>query len=391
MGFKEHIIEWIPKDSTTSTDLNSVIDVRVTRVLDAKNNILELILDGYSGVLVQSGEFVIKPDDTIKVYATEGFVDKNNNEHLMGIYTVLNTEIQPDGRTFKLTAADKTYLMLSKVYAIRDLEDTINNHVEAIVQTINETGVTQEPITTVIDNVRSDSSDFPTTRYTSAYKTAYDAIDELSQTAYTGDNYPYMFWFDEDDTFHWEYPGQTPESDTFVYGQGSVIKMKVAKTEAESISMIIYNAGEDLNASDRIEFKLDPTAGSVKNRIKYNPWLDISQLVRQGLKDQFDLADTENSTLLTVITNEDFIDLLDERAVSRCMNVFAKVGQGLWSTDIDVDGLRYTPGKFYTVSSSEFGFPPTNLRLIRIVHTLNKNGWLTKLELREDPESEENI
>lgn len=392
MAFKEWMVEWTPVGSTVSNELDNVINVRATRVLKAKSNSAEIILDNYAKEFVQDGEFIIKSDDTIKIYANEGFIDTTNPSHLIGIFTVLNTEIQPDARTIKIICGDKTYLMLSKVYAIRDKNATIDEHIAAIIQTVNENGLTQTPITTDIDTTRSNGSAFPNTRYTSAYKTAYDAIEELSQTQFTGDNFPYIFWFDENNVFHWKFPGQTPEAELMKYGYDPVNTMSITKSEAETISMIIYNAGEDLNGADRINFELDPSAGTIKNRIRYNPWTDISQLVRQGLKDQYSLADTENSTILAAgITNTDFLALIDQIAIARCRAVFSKVGQGLWGANITVDGAKYTVGKFYTTSAVEIGFPPTNLRLNRVVHSLNKNGWSTQLELQEDPESEENL
>jgi hypothetical protein len=390
MATKEWKVEWTPVGTTSSIDLTNVLDVRVTRVLKAKNNGLELTLDNYAGNVVEAGEFIIKPDDTIKVYASNGLIEKTA-DNLLGVFTVLNSEIMPDGRLLKIVCGDKTYLMLSKVYAIRDKDATIDEHVAAIVQTVNETGLTQDPITLDIDSVRSDSSAMPSTRYTSAYKTAYDAIEELSQTQFTGDNFPYIFYFDEDNVYHWNFPGQTPEVDKFVYGADPITAMKISKSEAESISMIIYNAGEDLNGSDRINFELDPSAGTIKNRIRYNPWTDINQLVRQGLKDQYGMSDTENDTILLFISNDVFISLLDQIAIARCRAVFSKVGQGLWQSTVTVTGDKYTVGKFYTTSASELGFPPTNLRLERVVHSLNKNGWSTTLTLKEDPESENNI
>ena len=133
-------------------------------------------------------------------------------------------------------------------------------------QTINENGLTTTPVTTDIASLRSDGSPFPTERYTSVYKNAYSALEELSQTDFTGDNLPYIFWFDEDDVFHWQFPNQTVSSTVLKYDEDPVTSMKAFKKEAESISMIIFNTGEDLNGNTRIGFHLDPNAATIKNK-----------------------------------------------------------------------------------------------------------------------------
>jgi hypothetical protein len=364
------------------SDMPNIINIRVTRSLNANSNSAEITIDNYAGRSVSSGEVIYRPDQTVKIYATNGIVDKTNADHLLGTYIILNHEIDVETGFIKLTLGDKTYNMLSKIHVIKNVTDTIDGHVENIVQTINNDGSTATTITTNIASTRSDSSAFPSYRYTSVWKNAYEMVEELSQTDLTGDNLAYMFWFDENDEFHWMYPGTTALATTISRTDDFVINMTVRKTESESIAMIIYNAGNDLDDNARVFFHVDPTAGTIKNRVKYQPMTDIEKLLKQQYATEI---------AAKTITNTEFVKEMDLLAIARCNNIFLKVGTGLWQVTANTYGGRYTIGGLYPTSAPEQGFATTNLRLKTIVHRMNKNGWRTILTLEEDPTELDNI
>lgn len=376
-GFRDWLIEYFPAGSSTGQTIRPVT-IRVTRTGKAKTNTAEVIIDLYNNSsYIVDGELTILPDEIVKIYAAQGDVDTTNSAHLLGTYVVLNHEIQSDARTVKIFLGDKTYNMLSKIWA-GDESATPNTIVNTIVQTINEDGSSATPITTDIDSTKSTGAAFSSIEYFSSYKTAYEAISEISQVDLTGDDRPYLFWFDENDKFYWKYPGQTLESDEFSYGVSPVLNMKIQKAESESIAMIIYNAGNDKNGDAYLGFYLDPEAGTIKKRMKYQPMTDISKQVTKDLTDAGTYAGTSNS---------DFQALLKARADARSRAIVQQVGTGLWEAKVTVGGTKWDFGALYNVDAVLVGFPKTPLRLNRIVHTMDKKGWVTTLEFLEDVEA----
>lgn len=374
-GTKSWAIEYFPTGSTVGLVLDNVISVRVTRTLKAKTNTLELVLHNRHDAAMHGGLIKYQPDEIIKVYAANGDVDITNPAHLIGTYQIQNGAFNTKDNVVTLKCIDKTYNMLAKLY-VGDEDAPINQIIENIVQSINENGLTTQPIITHIAQTRSDGSSFPTKTYTSAYKTAYDAITELSQIDYTGDNREYIFWFDENNEFWWVYPDDETPSEYFVLGTNDITNMKLSKSDTESISMIIYNAGNDLNGNAVLGFYLDPLASSIKNRMLYQPMTDISRDLH---------AELTRSGEISNISNDDYVAILDERAKARARAIISKVGQGLWQAEVDMRGKKFTPGTMYAVDASKFGLASLNLRLTRVVHIMNRNGWLTKLTLNEDP------
>lgn len=356
-------------------ELTNIIDIRVTKTLNAKSNSAEIVLDNYAGAAVIGGNIKYKPDDIIKIYAADGIVDINNINHLIGTFNILNINIYPENKTVKLTCGDKTYVMLSKIF-VGDENRTINTLINLIVQRVNQNGGSNSGnVVTHIASTTSTGGAFPTIQFASAYKTAYDCIAELSQPENTGDKRAYLFWFDENGEFWWQYPSLTPVY-TFTNGVDPVINMSMSKTEAESIAMIIYDAGLDKNDTTILGFYVDPNAGTIKNKVKYQPMTDIAKLFKR----QF-----QNAGTYTGMSNSQFTSYCEAAAIARCTSLISKVGQGLWQITMNVDGAIYSPGPLYSVSASEDGFPTSNLRLERVVHTMNKNGWGTLLTLTQDP------
>jgi hypothetical protein len=372
MGFRDYKVIW---NDGFGNDflLENIVDIRITRVKDAKSNSCEIILNNRARNLIAEGSMKLKIGTTLQVFATEGIVDITDTTHLLGTFDILNVEYQPSARTVKLICGDKTYKMLTTLYS-RDITDTVDNIVFNVVQSSQQTGDTQNSITTNIVSTKSDGvTALPSKQYTSVWKTSYDVLTELSQTDYTEDTKPYIFWFDPDDTFHWTYQSDTPESETFSFGSDPVIEMKLTKKEAESIKMVIFDAGTDLNGNQILDFYNDPNAGTIKNAIKFQPMTDIAERLKQ---------DT------TIIDNDIFRQKAIDQGKAEAKRIIDKGGRGLWEATITIVGKHYTPGKLYTVTAPQMGFSARNLRLDRVVHTLNKNGWSTQLTLVEDPSEE---
>ena len=383
MGFKEFKAIFFAPGDTNGTEMQKVSNMTLIRALNAKSNSAEILINNYAGESVQNGEVIYKPDGTIKVYAAEGNIDTTNPAHLVGIYTILNVEVQPVPKQIKLICGDKTFDMLSKVVTESWTGKTAAYIIEQVVQRINQTG-NGSTITTHISQTKSDGNAFTAQDYTTVYKTAYEVIAELSQTNSTGDNKPYIFWFDENGEFWWKYMDETPAALEFEHGV-NIFDLKVQQQKSDTIAMLIYNAGKDLDDIDYIDFTFNETAPSIKGHIKYQPMLDISKEYRREIMITNSLSDTTSASILTVMTNTQFQTELNRRASNVGDKLINAVGTGLWQATCRITGQIIKPGDYHTVKAPNDGFISTPMRVERVQHTMNKNGWTTKLTLKEDP------
>lgn len=381
MGFREFKVVYTDEDNNTFT-LNNISDIRVTLKKEAKSNSAEVTLNNYSGEYVQDGSVQFKEGEKLDIYATEGRVVVGNDAHLLGTFIILDTELYPVDRKIKLICSDNTYKMLATLYTA-DVDDNVNDVVFNIVQTTDQTGDTQNSISTNISATDSLGNPFPVVNFTSLWKTAYEAINELSQTEYTGDDRAYIFWFDSDGTFNWVYPSQVPEVKEFVFGQEDIINMTLTKTESATINMLIYDAGEDKNGASILDFEYRKDAGSIKGSIKYQPMTEISQEVKRSY------INTYGQTAYDALTNDEFVALCKAKAIPKSQAIIDKVGQGLWQSSVTTFGTKLVPGTLYKNTASRVGFPVTNLRLDSVIHSMNSKGWQTKLTMIEDVSPEE--
>jgi hypothetical protein len=367
-----------------SYDIPNLISARVERKLNARDNLLELRLGTRGGTNIYGGNVVYFSGDIIKFWATEGNVDTTNLNHLMGTYIVKDVFADPNSRQITIKCGDKTYNMLAKIYfGVIDPALPINQIIARVVQDVNKNGTSRTPVGSYIASTRSNGSAFPSTTYSSNGKSAYEVIAELSQTDYTGDNFPYVYYFDEQDQFYWFYPTAAPESTVLEFGVNpNILSMKTSKKDAEVISFVVYNAGLDKNGAAIVSYYKDPPKSTMDNRMKNQPMTDIAKSLKKQLTD----AGTYAST-----TNADFITECKKRAGARAQAIIQQVGQGLWNAAIDMRGVRYSPGQLYTCSAPDYGFPSTRLRLMEVAHDFDKNGWQTKLKLEQDPYSAQKL
>ena len=61
------------------------------------------------------------------------------------------------------------------------------------------------------------------------------------------------------------------------------------------------------------------------------------------------------------------------------------MGRGLWEAKIVIPGEKIIVGGLYNCNAPEIGFPKKKLRIERVLHNMDGNGWITTLTLKEDP------
>lgn len=352
--------------------LNNVLDISAIRTMDSATNTLELTLHNRDGVCFDGGEVIYDRDSIMKLYMAEGEADTSNDEHLIGVYMVSDFNLMPENNTIKLVCADKTFNMLSRIF-LGDENARVDQIINTVVQSIHRgegTGVSI--ITTDIDSTDSQGNQFPVVQITSTNKTAYEIINELSQVDSTKDNKIYNFWFDENEVFHWKYPTETI-IETFNYGSLPVINLTTSRTESTSISTVFYNAGLDKNDSTIWRIYHDPTSTSFRSQT-----LEIPR-VADNLKTLFKRQGVYDS-----MSNGDFINAVIASAQPKAEAYILAAGKSVWEATIEAYGGKYQIGGYYDIGFGNFDAALKKMRLIKIKHRYNSNGWQSSLSFKED-------
>lgn len=373
-------------NSGISQSLSNVKDITIQRSQGSNGNSCDIILTNIDDLNQTYGEIKFLAGEELAIYASrDEKLDITNQSHLIGKYLILDYDINANTRTLKIPCQDRTFFMLNKIYVYRDDQDRkVDYIINDIIQVINENGSVQEGIVTNIASTKSNGLPFDTVSFVSDSKTAFEAIQELSQPDMTGDDKAYQFWFDGNGVFNWGYPSNTIEQQVLSYCDYPVYELQLNKPETESAKMIIYNAGRDLEDKVVKSFHYNNNASAVAESMINQPMIEINAELRNLIKYQYGLADTENATLLTVMTNTQFTEKLTALVRAKCDRIFANIGTGLWSATVRVFGDNYQVGGLYTIVCKNVGFIQREMRLERITHYLNSSGWLTTLELQEE-------
>ena len=359
-------------------EMPNVVSARITRQLNADASTMEVLIYNHAYGAVFGGVPIYERGGTIKAYASSESVDLDTSDELIGTYTIVDYEMSPDARTITLTCTDKTYQMLSRIF-VGDETLPTNELVEKVVARINQDGYTQTPIVTNVATTKSNGEPFPTQSLVSATRTAYDILLELSGTSYTEDKLPYIFWFDENNVFHWVYPANVTVG-TLSYGNQNIYEMKFQKSDSQIVNMVIYDAGLDKNDNSILGFALKEDAGSIEGKMIYQPMTKIAE----RFKALFQANGSYDS-----MTNDEFVSICEYVAKSRAETIIYNWAKGLWEATLQVKGAKYAIGSLYTIEATLHGLPATPMRMQTITHTLDKGGWNTTLKLQQDPEVKE--
>jgi len=362
----DYLIKWTDKDNN-EININNILDVRVTINTASESDACEVLLPYRP--YTQNGDIIFTTGEKLQVYfKNDGLIDRDNPDISDLIFTasVEDFEKQISSGTLKLICTNLTYNLLSSLFN-QDVVDTPNKIVDLIVQNADPNGIDQTTVPVNIQATKSNGDPFDNVNFVSAWKTSYDCIAELSGIENTGDDQEYLFWFDPDGTFNWIYPPSDLESLEITYNSG-IKDIKHTRSDVETVAMVIYNAGPDLNGVDTYGFVYNEFAENIKGAVRYYPMLDISKSLK---KINYSPSD-----------NNEFIKEQNRQATIEAQNVIKKYSGGVDKTTCILQGQKVNVAKLHTVKSPMF--PQKELRLTRVVHTFNRNGWETKLELEED-------
>ncbi len=361
------LLEWTNVDDV-AVQLTDMLSTRVTLTKEIKTNALEVVFPAKSYIV--DNDVIFVKGETLAVYAVNsGILDSANlnNDELIGTFIITDVQISLADKTIKIKCVDLTYSLLGNLFS-RAVKDTAlrtsASLVNIIVQESDENGLVQDAVLTNIASTNSNGDPFPVFEYYSAWKTGYDAIGEISQQAYTGDDRDYIFWLDPDGTFNWIYPTDEIEALVLDSVTSPLLTMTQALKESENISMLIIDCGKDLNGSNIYERHI---TNNVSGVFKYYPLPRIAD---------------ELKVLGTITDNAEFRTEAKKHGLAWGKSIINLNNSGVHTTTVEIKGQRVNMAKLFTVKSEMF--PTLNLRLQRVVHTFEKNGWRSRLELEED-------
>ena len=206
------------------TDLSNYIEsIQVTKVTEAKKNNITLNLFNPNKKL---NDISFERDDsTITLYVSWNNINRSNPTQtpiMIGNIESIKYSVDDKGKNkLKIKALDKTGLFLSKLWSFAYTDSTPNPYSggeglavhEAIKHIINSSqdnpGAGDKITFNNLSSTDSDGNTFTkNVNIAKTWKPIYEWLNELSTTDYTEDDRAYIYYLDENNDLHWEYPSQ---------------------------------------------------------------------------------------------------------------------------------------------------------------------------------------
>jgi hypothetical protein len=398
----------------TEQEITELIQLNDSRGLEIKSARASLKINNSPFRDKVGGESIFKEDGAIEIYADYSPITRTNAQILLaGKIRKLDVSYGEGNSQYKITAADNTVIALGSIW-----NKTYNGSTPAeIIQSIMANSPVQGAVTTTnVATVNSVGGSFDTpSDFNMSNKPIFDWVSELSQTGYTGDDRAYIFYVDKDNDLHWFYPSQT-SSGTIEEGTDDIYSMTLTRNSDEVINLIFFNAGSDLLGNGVGWYYHDKTSKTNELRMKYQPMTDLSGGSGGGVG-LFDAEITAGNLTLDTAGTVPYKGLLYTPDASgttswgvafadfdayqaafrarlkflgeeRGAKITAAFGKLLWKGNVVLKGTNtYTAGDLITFTSRTLGLSNQLLRIQDVVHSFQKTGWTTTIQLKEDEEA----
>jgi hypothetical protein len=317
------------------------------------------------------------------------------------------------------------------------VRNTSTNQVALVVSVVSETSlIISKTIFTsaasmqvsngFLQDFRPDGSVFPGISFGLARKPAYEWVEKLCEVEYTNTANevelaivvpkPLEFYVDGRNRLHVFYPDNT-ESSTFVVSQSApvspdLITHKVYNHDMELslfdiINFVQFKCGQDMNNQQIVWYAQDPTSGGPIVKDSYRPFLHIARqmkiednLVNNG-NDEYAYPSSYPGSYIpkwdrqsrVVTSNSEYNTNFKEEARLRgeaaAFQIINKTANPRWKGSISIRGENQNVSNLISFTDREIGITQIKVRLTDLVHTINRGGWFTRLEVKEDvPETE---
>jgi len=387
----------------------------ITTAPQIVQDVIRLTCQGGAGEKAGTGRNKnVKYHIEVKLFS-EGIVDSGTTNG-----TTANKLVQI-GKSFTstVTAGDMVRNTTDETYA--EVTAVDSNTVLSLSADIMVSGEGYQISDGFIQDTRPDGTAFPATDIALQWKPVYDWITELSQIDKTNPSgelsvgtdtvvqKPMIFWVDELNRFHWVYPGSITNT-TITSGRTTgLINNNMGKKVFDATNMIIFNCGKDMYEVGIWYYYYDSSSDVSSVKMSYRPMTDIAQgWIRKDYDKgtpasgrngtpagdpfpQFPASypvtpqwstssvanDAEyNSTLRTACKND---------GVKRAQGITSKIGTVRWKGNVEFKGAKFIPGSLIRFTDLAVGMNNVLLRIMNVSHTINKEQWVTTLELEEDP------
>lgn len=361
-------IDWV-NDGGTTTQLTQVMEFEVVQSIGIRTDTFSIRLPDRAVAGGQSRIFdEFKLQNQIRIYASNsGSLNTASDILIDGEIVDKSHEYDENGHFIRLNGQNRTGRILSKQVAASitssNLTTSIFTRFIAAVNT-DLASLGKDQITWAGDNA---TSSVTLTNYMTNFKPVIDHIDTLSNDEYTSDGTK-IFWLDENNAFHWK---DRPTAISGSLTEGSqILNIKATLDVFDVINFAIINAGKD------------DTTTSVVTYVH-----NAASIADLGFRSEF-ILDEEIANKLrqnTTLTGSDLRDKIIETAKQKWKDKLAKPK---WKAVTELQGTQdFARGLKYRIFSNTLGAPFTTgkeLTLEEVRHTFGRDGWITRLELKEE-------
>lgn len=453
------------KAENSPIEITDDIRTNIKLSLGGSANEAEIILKNAYSEHVTDGEFDWATEDTIKIFlkytdSTSAIIDIKSSDDLIVTLEIQEIEamLEENASSWKLKCVDKSYTVLNrlwaKAYLTTDTHDVYGSAKVGwtppeiirdilLITTSNgdgTSGVTADLVSQggYIQDTRPDSSSFESLRtelsISKVFKPVRDWIQDLSSTERTNTDSeitglavvkrPYIFYIDENNEAHWEYPGTTSADYEMTIGATGVVGSdtvhhiihghSLTKSVFDIVNMVIFNAGDDFVGNGILDYFYDPTTKSPTLKPVYKPMTEITKdwkqkeiirgldagdytlnndtgtLIRDGRKYDASYSFTPIWSSSNVANDTALNTSLRTKAVedakTRARAITTRTANPRWKGKISVRGYKYQVGNLIKFNNSLHGIIDAEVRITDVQHTVNDKGWFTTLSVEEDPE-----
>jgi len=466
MSFLQLKVLHIPLGGTTATELTGIKRVNVRMGSEAKSNTSDIIIKNVvGGALDSAGNFRFKEKDTIKIYAKvidDGIdIDTSSTTHLLTIANIIefSGRFGQNPMEWTIKCADRTYLLLNRLFANAYKETDTNNTAPEIVRdVVRQTSKVTNHLTDEgfieadgvkyaisaeftslgggIQNTRQNASAFPNINIARTFKPIYEWLRDLSSIENTNSETELdpadstalvqkramRFLVDENNKFFWFYPDDTPDlfleegkSKGELYRStantvgAKVSSVELSKEQFDSVNMIIFSAGKDINGAGILDYVFDDTQPIKQLKMTYRAFPTI---VKTLLKQDYEVrpASSRKNTGGTPNEPEFPLDSLypfvpawggtsvgsdaaynsslrskaRDYGKNKVRELITNIGGIRWRGRMTTEGAKFNPGDLIFYTSSSFSLTDQDLRITDVIHNFSDDSWTTSLTVEED-------
>jgi hypothetical protein len=389
------------------TELVSVVDNRGLELNTARSTFTVNTSNKRHGT--GDGESIFQEDGAVEIYCDYEPITRSQAQLLMnGKVTEVSPSVGSSSRQTTIQAADRAMLLLGNLWGQTFENQTTPQIIKSIIDSTSQEIDTNTGIATTTSSGGSFKN---LERYSNVGKSVFDWIAELSQPEFTGDDKAYIFFVDKDQVFRWFYPSTTKDGN-IVVGEDHVVSVDLRRNVDQVINFVIFNAGADLRGNGVQWYYFDTQQRSNEIKGRYFPFTNESskvfdtEILTGNLVEDLDDGTipykgkffSETSYPFTTSWgvevnnfgeyNAAFRANLRNRGVTRAAEITRAFSKLRWNGTVDLRGtLDWNAGDLFEFTDTNLGLNKELLRIQDVQHTINNQGWVTKLQVEQDEEA----